>query len=101
MLTLYHEVKINNKKRYKKPRHDGASHRFLIATVNNIKELFNFDFAYVPKSANREVDFRFSRNNEIVVVGFKLSANKLEDVYNVTSSEFKKGAKDSTGTFSL
>lgn len=87
-VDLYHEVKTKNKRAYIRPKHEGASHRFFIATINNIMAIFNFDFTYEPKSANGEVDFRFSRDNEIIVVEFKLSTNKLEDGYNKQLVEY-------------
>lgn len=87
-VDLYHEIKTRDKRVYIRPKHEGASHRFFIATLNNVKRLYNFDFTYEPKSSNGEVDFRFSRGNEIIVVEFKLSTNDLEDGYNKQLTEY-------------
>ena len=94
---LYNNVKTKNGKTYLRPRHEGTAHRFFISTLEGIKTIFNFDYTYEPKSSNGEVDFRFFRNDEIILVEFKLSSNNLLDGYNNQLTEYMIREKSNLG----
>lgn len=96
---LYHKVLTKTGKYYYRPKHEGVSHRLFIASLESIKQIYNFDYTYEPKSSNGEVDFRFYRNGEIIVVEFKLSTNKLKDGYDKQLVEYMKREKSGKGYY--
>lgn len=96
---LYHKVPTKTGKYYYRPKHEGVSHRLFIATLEITKQIFNYDYTYEPKSSNGEVDFRFYRNGEVIVVEFKLSTNKLKDGYDKQLVEYMKREKSDKGYY--
>ena len=96
---LYHEIKTKSGKKYLRNKNEGFSHRLFIATLEGIKKIVNFDYTFEPKSANGEVDFRFTRGDEVIVVEFKLSTNKLKHGYNTQLVEYMKREKSNQGYY--
>lgn len=96
---LYHKVPTKTGRYYYRPKHEGISHRLFIATLEITKQIFNYDYTYEPKSSNGEVDFRFYRNGEVILVEFKLSTNRLEDGYNKQLVEYMRREKSVKGYF--
>lgn len=96
---LYHEIKTKSGKKYFRNKNEGFSHRLFIATIEGIKKIKNFDYTFEPKSANGELDFRFTRGDEVIVVEFKLSTNKLKHGYNTQLVEYMKREKSYQGYY--
>lgn len=96
---LYHEIKTKSGKKYYRNKNEGFSHRLFIATIDGIKKIKNFDYTFEPKSSNGEVDFRFSRGDEIILVEFKLNTNKLKNGYNNQLVEYMKREKSTQGYY--
>lgn len=96
---LYHEIKTKSGKKYLRNKNESFSHRLFIATLEGIKKIVNFDYTFEPKSANGEVDFRFTRGDEVIVVEFKLSTNKLKLGYNTQLVEYMKREKSNQGYY--
>lgn len=72
-------------------RREATSHRLFIAVLEAFKQIFSFDYSYEPKSGNGEVDFKFSRNDEIVIVEFKLNIHSdLIHGYTKQLPEYRK-----------
>ena len=94
---LYHKIPTKTGKFYYKPKHEGTSQRLFIATLDATKKIYQFDYTYEPKSSNGEVDFRFYRNDEVIVVEFKLSTNKLGYGYNNQLVEYIKREEAKVG----
>ena len=96
---LYHRKEKKDGSFSLRPKHEGVSHRLFIATLENVKSIYNFDYTYEPKSSNGEVDFRFTRGSEVILVEFKLSTNKLKDGYDKQLVEYMKREKSSKAFF--
>ena len=78
-----------NKKNGKKPRKEITSHRLFISILESLSEIYEVDYTYESKSGNGQIDFRFTRGKEKVLVEFKLNnGSKLVHGYMTQLTEY-------------
>lgn len=91
---LYRDAVTKNGNKIKIPRKEITSHRLFIAILESLASIYDVDYTYEPKSGNGEVDFRFSRGKEVVIVEFKHNShNKLVHGYVTQLTEYMKREK--------
>lgn len=85
---LYRKVKSKDGFIVCKAKGEDTIHRFFIAVVETLKQFYDFDYVFEPMVGNGRVDFRFCKNEEIILVEFKLNTNKLKDGYDNQLTEY-------------